>query len=416
MSSWKSTDDGRQAISLSGEMVTLQIENLAKAKAVCVNDVLVNGPPVYRVSIRFWNESDADGDGTPDPEGTDVHYEIKLQSIDEIEWFEKITGTTYRADYNKQRHTCPATLRSVSRRSAADSTVAPGTAEAATAAPMTRSKPVHTVGNDADSLSFTFTSLGQPSEKPAYVPQEPFVEEVRARAHRSLSNVPFAGQFVQRAARNVLCSLFLQAQIGQKDFAKAYAIFGRSSMAPENSTGNFSVLLYKIQPFNFTASPDGKTVSFRSPPLLEEQGDRVASILIVDAEGAVSAQKNVLYYSEKVLPGICLSWSEAPSPDRSFPCLFVGDVLQCPEANMWGDSIASCRPCATVRAIYHAVRFRSSSATFPTGRWKAEAGREQGLATTTDGGRGGAIVVGVHWPPPLFLAWMCRVQHALEAR
>jgi hypothetical protein len=220
---------------------------------------------------------------------------------------------------------------------------------------------------------------------------------------------------VQRAARNALCFWLLQALIGQKDFAKAYAIFGRNSMAPENSTGNFTLYLYKLQPYNFTASPDGETVSFRTPHS-EHLEDKTASIIIVDANGAISEAEGVLYYSEKVLPGICLSWSEAPSPDRSFPCLFVGDVLQCPEANMWGDSIASCRPCATVRAIYHAVRFRSSSATFPTGQWKAEAGREQGLATTTDGGRGGAIVVGVHWPPPLFLAWMCRVQHALEAR
>jgi hypothetical protein len=174
-------------------MVTMRIDNFANVKAVCINDVLVNGPPVYRVSIRFWNESDADGDETPDPEGTDVHYEIELQSNDEIEWFQNLTGTTYSVDYNKQRHTCPATLRSVSRRSVADSTVATGTAAAATAAPMTRSIPVYTVGNDADSLSFTFVSLGEPSEEHSYVPHDPFVEEVRARAHRFLSNVPLRG-------------------------------------------------------------------------------------------------------------------------------------------------------------------------------------------------------------------------------
>ena len=71
-------------------------------------------------------------------------------------------------------------------------------------------------------------------------------------------------------------------------------------MAPENSTGNFSVLLYKLQPFNFTASPDGKTISFRAPQLPEENGEKGASIIIIDANGAVSEQENVLRYTGKV--------------------------------------------------------------------------------------------------------------------
>ena len=71
-------------------------------------------------------------------------------------------------------------------------------------------------------------------------------------------------------------------------------------MAPENSTGNFTLYLYKLQPFNFTASPDGKTISFRAPHLPEENGEKGASIIIIDANGAVSEQENVLRYTGKV--------------------------------------------------------------------------------------------------------------------
>jgi hypothetical protein len=89
--------------------------------------------------------------------------------------------------------------------------------------------------------------------------------------------------------------------VKQEDFAGADKIFGIASTEPEASKGNFSLLLHKFQPFNFTVSPDGQTISFRAPELLEENGQKGASIIIIDANGAVSEQENVLRYSNKVL-------------------------------------------------------------------------------------------------------------------
>jgi hypothetical protein len=95
-----------------------------------------------------------------------------------------------------------------------------------------------------------------------------------------------------------------QTLLAQADFAEADKIFGTASTEPETTAkGNFSLLLHELQlPFNFTVSPDGKTISFRAPQLPEETGEKGASILFIDANGAVSEQENVLKYSDKVLP------------------------------------------------------------------------------------------------------------------
>ena len=100
--------------------------------------------------------------------------------------------------------------------------------------------------------------------------------------------------------------------VAQKDFLEAETIFGIGSTEAENSTkGNFSLLLHELQlPFNFTVSPDGKTISFRAPQLPEEAGKKGASILFIDANGAVSEQENVLKYSDKVLPHLWFDASE----------------------------------------------------------------------------------------------------------
>lgn len=93
--------------------------------------------------------------------------------------------------------------------------------------------------------------------------------------------------------------------VARKDFPEAGIIFGATSTEAENVTyGKLSLLLHKLQPFNFTVSPDGKTISFRAPELPEEVGQKGASILITDANGAVSEQENVLFYSGKV-PTTC---------------------------------------------------------------------------------------------------------------
>ena len=92
-----------------------------------------------------------------------------------------------------------------------------------------------------------------------------------------------------------------QTLVSQKDFAGADKILGYQSTQPETGTGNFSLLLHELQlPFNFTVSPDGKTISFRAPQLPEEAGNKGASILFIDANGAVSEQENVLRYTGKV--------------------------------------------------------------------------------------------------------------------
>jgi hypothetical protein len=102
--------------------------------------------------------------------------------------------------------------------------------------------------------------------------------------------------------------------VSQEDFAGADKILGYQSTEPETGTGNFSLQLHKFQPFNFTVSPDGQTISFRAPELLEENGQKGASIIIIDANGAVSEQENVLRYSNKVLKPRLLARCE-----QSFP-------------------------------------------------------------------------------------------------
>ncbi len=170
---------------MAGEMVSLQVNNFANARAVCVNDVLVNGPPVWRVSIDFWNETDTDGDGVPDdPSAVEVEVELAYRhndTADELDWFSTAASTpTYSADYNKFRATCRdvtgrlVTPRQISRRKAEGAMVANSTAAR-----------VHTVGNTNDSVSFTFVSLGEPSDKPGFLPADPYLNEVRACARRS---------------------------------------------------------------------------------------------------------------------------------------------------------------------------------------------------------------------------------------
>ncbi len=121
-----------------------------------------------------------------------------------------------------------------------------------------------------------------------------------------------------------------QTLVAQEDFLEAETIFGIGSTEAESSTkGNFSLLLHKLQPFNFTVSPDGKTISFRAPQLPEEGGQKGASILFIDANGAVSEQENVLIYSDKVLPHFWLDASPPPLPDGLF--VAVWGVCSAPE-------------------------------------------------------------------------------------
>lgn len=126
----------------------------------------MNGPPVWRVSIIFWNETKVDADGNGDPDDPkNVTFEIELalergETADELAWFSAaaLSGATYSADYNKFRN-CPVKPKGISRRKAAR---------------------VHTVGNATDSLSFTFVSLGEPSDSRSFLPAYPCNNEVRA--------------------------------------------------------------------------------------------------------------------------------------------------------------------------------------------------------------------------------------------
>jgi hypothetical protein len=182
VTSWTSDSDGKQAVSLLGEMVSLQVKDFANARAVCVNDVLVNGPPVWRVSVTFWNETDTNGDGIPDYP-TDVKFEIELaaernDTADELDWFSTAASSaTYSGAYNRFRATCPVKPRQISRRRAEGAIVANSTAAR-----------VHTVGNTNDSVSFTFVSLGEPFDQPGFLPSDPYLNEVRASARRIRSS------------------------------------------------------------------------------------------------------------------------------------------------------------------------------------------------------------------------------------
>jgi hypothetical protein len=187
-------------------MVTVNISGLTLELDVCINDVLVSGPPVWRVSVRFnnsfWNETAANGHGAlqySEEAGFDTHHEIELQSAAEIKWFEDKTTSWLRAHaqgdmtktiYNKYRGTCPVKALPVSRRRAADTTAVNGVAASAgaAAAPTKRPVPAHTVGTADDSLGFTFVVLGEPSEKKAFLSfSEPYTNEVRAGARRYLA-------------------------------------------------------------------------------------------------------------------------------------------------------------------------------------------------------------------------------------
>ena len=145
----------------------------------------------------------------------------------------------------------------------------------------------------------------------------------------------------------------LQTLVAQKDFLKAETIFGERStkaekLVGEDAKGNFSLFLHKLPPFNFTVSPDGRTISFRAPRA--EGVQKEASILIIDANGAVSEQK-ILRYSDKVLLDL---WFDATKVGCLAGCVACClGCVQCPGANMWGipqSTTAPCRPCATVRA------------------------------------------------------------------
>ncbi len=143
----------------------------------------------------------------------------------------------------------------------------------------------------------------------------------------------------------------LQTLVAQKDFLEAETIFGEGKIAEklvgENAKGNFTLLLHKLQPFNFTVSPDGQTISFRAPQLPAEDVQKGASILIVDANGAVSEQA-ILRYSDKVLLDLWFDARKAGCLAGCVACCF--GCVQCPGANIWGSTTAECRPCATVRA------------------------------------------------------------------
>jgi hypothetical protein len=122
---------------------------------------------------------------------------------------------------------------------------------------------------------------------------------------------------VQRV--HILCLWLLQTLVAQKDFPGADRIFGTASTESESAKGNFSLLLHNFQPFNFTVSLDGKTISFRAPQQPEENYQKGASIIFVDANGAVSEQENVLLCSGKVLLTFgSMRESFSPLPDRLF--------------------------------------------------------------------------------------------------
>ncbi len=65
-----------------------------------------------------------------------------------------------------------------------------------------------------------------------------------------------------------------------------------------NATVNLTLLLYKVQPFNYSRT--GDQISFIAPELAAENGTKGASITFITDDGAASEQENVLRYTETV--------------------------------------------------------------------------------------------------------------------
>ena len=68
--------------------------------------------------------------------------------------------------------------------------------------------------------------------------------------------------------------------------------------ATVKATVSLTLLVYKVQPFNYTIS--GKRISFIAPELAAENGRKGASITFITHDGAASEQENVLPYIESV--------------------------------------------------------------------------------------------------------------------
>ncbi len=186
---WATDEDQREVVALLGEMVTLEVKDFSNAD-VCVNDVLVSGPPVYRVSVTFWNETvpkknekadDEADDETPDGP-TSATFEIELaatrnDTADELLWFTNWANPATLTDYNLARGTCLVLPIPIPERRRAEDTMATTSTEA--------NVRVHTVGNQTDSLSFKFVSLGEPSDRPSLLSSDKYLNEVRASAAAS---------------------------------------------------------------------------------------------------------------------------------------------------------------------------------------------------------------------------------------
>ncbi len=95
----------------------------------------------------------------------------------------------------------------------------------------------------------------------------------------------------------------------------------KNGNATVNARVNLTLLVYKVQPFNY--SQTGDQISFIAPEMEAEngaKGAKGASITFITHDGAASEQENVLTYTETVrsLPTPGSSAASRRGPDRLF--------------------------------------------------------------------------------------------------
>jgi hypothetical protein len=260
---WLTSKDNDQAIALQGQSVVVTGRHFDKVKVACVYTVDVSCPPVWRVSLILRNLTAADGTGSL----TEDHFEVELRSRAAKDWFKQVTGEEYRP--NLYLGSCPVAVKVLRSRRAG--------------APVAEV----TLGTPTRNLTFRYMALGQPSSQPRAIPHEAFLGQVRAC-------VLFLHVYVRA------CVLFLHVYRRELRFWQTLHAT-EDYPADElntNSHVNFTLVVIKVQPFNYSRS--GRRISFISPELPEEALHGGVGMTFLTVDGAVSQQESMLIYTSKV--------------------------------------------------------------------------------------------------------------------
>jgi hypothetical protein len=176
---WNNANQSKtKSITLVGEPVILKGSNFDKVKSVCVDDVDVAMPPLWRVSVKLNGTTivpqDAQDPGRrrADDEAASTtagqpyarHFEVHLLDPDAKQWFKNATGEEY----------VPATYRGTCKR---DATKLGPKRRRASDSSKFKIKPYNA---STANLTFAFVVLGVPSDQYRQIPNGTFLNEVRA--------------------------------------------------------------------------------------------------------------------------------------------------------------------------------------------------------------------------------------------